>query len=204
MKSNAAASIHHRAVFTAAAWIFMSALWGAALAQDIPMFQPQLVNYSQRRMQSECVMAESAGLSTARDNLLQELRADEATCVAPCYFDVRLTQGYAELLGACEEAGGVFYEGHVSITCSVTSNVRYMPECFESACSTDLFEDYIEQYWDFDGCTEIATHTGTTDFSGSPGPDSPTPSGSGSFLAQKSGCGIILALIISLACATWM
>jgi hypothetical protein len=107
MKSNAAASIHHRAIFTAAAWILMSALCGAALAQDI-MFQPQFVNHSQRRMQSECVKAESTGLSTARDNLLQELRADEATCVAPCYFDVRLTQGYAELLGACEEASGVF------------------------------------------------------------------------------------------------
>jgi hypothetical protein len=166
MNSNAAGN-HHRAIFAVAAWFSIS-----ARAQDIPTFQPRFLNHPVRRLQSFCPM-ESTGLSTARANLEEDLVAARNACTTPpCFIDVADTEGYNDLLEACEAARGAFHVGSVDITCSATYEVVNMPECFESAsqdatCTTDVFEDYIAIVWDFDECTEVATHTNTTDFSGS-------------------------------------
>jgi hypothetical protein len=166
MNSNAGGN-HHRAIFAVAAWFSIS-----ARAKDMPTFQPRFLNHPVRRLQSFCPM-ESTGLSTARANLEEDLAAARNACTTPpCFIDVADMEGYNDLLEACEAARGAFHVGSVDITCSATYEVVNMPECFESAsqdatCTTDVFEDYIAIVWDFDECTEVATHTNTTDFSGS-------------------------------------
>jgi hypothetical protein len=160
-------------------------------------------DFSQSPGPDSCFI-DSSAVDTASSNLATEVLADVNACTnSPCVFNVDTYPEYSAMVDACESARGALHLFSVVLTCtspSLTFQFNDYPDCLTSQsqnpdCTASISESYMESLWDFEGCTASATHMAVVDYS---------VNGSGSFLAQKSGCGIILALIISLACATWM
>jgi hypothetical protein len=127
-----------------------------------------------------CMITTNA-VEAARDSLSTEILTDANDCSARlCEVDVETVEGFDDLKDACELAAGAFHLQSVNVTCStVTYRLSNVPECFvseseNSECTTDLLEDYFEDFWDNENCTESASHTSTTDFSGS-GPTGSAP-----------------------------
>jgi hypothetical protein len=122
-----------------------------------------------------CLVMSSA-VQMARGDLDDQVGSDILDCVTfklDCGFDVSRKHGYTELMDACEAAKGVFHIIKLNMVCPYLSlEFNNYPECLvsenqDSACTAAFLEDSFETAWDVDGCDEIATHTGTTNVSGS-------------------------------------
>jgi hypothetical protein len=113
----------------------------------------------------------SGELLIARNSLPGEFEENVNKCLsAPCVVNVENMQAYGMLMGACEEAGGAFHVYSLNVSCSQASfKFNNYPGCaisqkVNSVCDPVRFEELLENALDFDGCDEVATHTGTTDF----------------------------------------
>jgi hypothetical protein len=120
-----------------------------------------------------CLVMSSA-VQTARTNLDDQVAEDIFDCPKlTCEIDVSRKHGYTELMDSCETAQGIFHIIKLNIVCpNLKIEFNNYPECWvsgdeDSACTPAFLEESFETAWDIDGCDEIATHTGTTNFSGS-------------------------------------
>jgi hypothetical protein len=135
---------------------------------------------------------ESSGVDSARRDLDGQVVPDAQDCTSnPCVIDVESYQEYSAMLDACKAAGGSFHVFTVVLTCT-SRTVRFndYPECLvsekkNSNCTIAFSEAYMEQLWDNENCTESATHTSTTEFSG-PASSDPPASSPGSCEIQSS------------------
>jgi hypothetical protein len=165
-----------------AAWmlILMRSHCVAALDPDPPSPQVRWLGNALRRLQHSCSVPDD-DVYTATKNLDTEVGVEIAGCFSPpCAIALDETQAYSELMTACQAAGGVFYEVALEITCPALSiQFTNWPLCWESqdvssACTPDSAEGALELGMDVEGCTNTASLTGTTDFSGS-GVTDPVP-----------------------------
>jgi hypothetical protein len=156
--------------------LILASVYAAALAADPPTLQW----LDARRMQSGCLVT-SAGAETAGANVFSSVADEMELCSSyPCLIAVDNTQAYSDLMAACEAAGAVFHEFSLDITCEGFSyEISKLPLCLisediNSACTPDSGELALESILDVAGCTDLASHTGTTDFSAS-GPTGSVP-----------------------------
>jgi hypothetical protein len=136
-----------------------------------------------RRLQGNCVIS-GADVSSAALNVDAEVAGEIEECDSfPCAIAVEDNQAYSELIDACRAAEGVFHVFSLEVTCA---NISYQfsgwPVCWESqevnfACTADFAEGALESAIDVEDCVNVASHTGTTDFSGSPPINSPVSCG---------------------------
>jgi hypothetical protein len=184
MKSNETAN-SRRILAAMAAWTLV--LWGspcaAALVLDQTSARVRWLGHVVRRLQGSC-MVPGNDVASVAIKVDAQVQDEILACVTdPCIIAVDETQAFGELRDACEAARGAFHVFlHVATCTGITLQFNNYPLCWESqtvnsACTIEAAEDFRESKIDVENCTDIASHTGTTDFSiSTPSPARATPS----------------------------
>jgi hypothetical protein len=183
MKSNETANPQMLVGMAAWTLILWSSPCAAALVLDQTYAQARWLGNAVSRLQPSCLMPGNA-VASAAIKVDAQVQDEILACVTtPCIIAVDKTQAFSELRDACKAAGGAFHVLLHQATCTgISFQFNNYPLCWESqtvndACTIEAAEDYRESRIDVTpGCTDVASHTGTTDFSVStPSPVNATP-----------------------------
>jgi hypothetical protein len=134
--------------------------------------------------QQHTCMIPGYAVASADYNVIDQVVDEILLCVTdPCIIDVDKTPAFSELRDACQAAGGAFHLFTHQVKCTgISFQYNNWPLCWESqtvnsACTIEAAEDFRESTINAADCTDVASHTETTDFSVStPSPAKVTPS----------------------------
>jgi hypothetical protein len=139
---------------------------------------------SNRQLQSDCDM-NSATMGPALGELDKQTGAAIENCGATCNINYASYSAYTSYKNGCIAAKGAFATYKITIDCGIAKTVlSNFPVCLVSmkvfsGCTPKGFECDLEDFFDFGigECTETATNTGYTDYSGSEQGAEPAPDG---------------------------
>jgi hypothetical protein len=161
---------------------------GSTLSTDVPSLTPS--SDSNPTLPESSLSPSSAALyscmmpgtevAVAYASLGATVLNEAAECTtSPCVVDVKDADEYGLLRDTCNATGGAFHVFTYNLTCSGNSYIYYnLPMC--SSCTADSTKADFESSVDYENCTDVFSHTGTTDFSGSATEDPPASSPSDS------------------------
>jgi hypothetical protein len=164
----------------------LSAMVAAATDSDLPVghdrelevnrrnSQDQELLRSNRQLQSSCGKTSKA-LDSALVTLVVQAGAfvdDNCVKTSSCPLDYGKLPAYNSYKSACSTAKGALATYKFTISCSkITFVYSNVPICLVSKnvnqnCAPKLLENAVKGRMDLPGCSETATNTGYTDYSG--------------------------------------